>query len=136
MIATIGALTLAIRVIGGSIGYAVYYNVFVNKFVTNALLYIGSAMAIELNITNETSIMEAIVLTGASQLEELRMIPGIGQNDTAYAIVVEAGQIAFAESYKYIYLTSIAFGVVSILAACFLGDINSFMDDHVAVVMH
>jgi len=31
LIATIAALTLAIRVIGGSIGYCVYYNVFVSK---------------------------------------------------------------------------------------------------------
>lgn len=34
LIATVAALTLAIRVLGGAIGYAVYYNVFVNKFKT------------------------------------------------------------------------------------------------------
>ena len=33
LIATISALTLSIRVIGGSVGYAVYYNVFIHKFV-------------------------------------------------------------------------------------------------------
>lgn len=33
LIATIAALTLAIRVIGGAIGYTTYYNVFYNKFV-------------------------------------------------------------------------------------------------------
>ena len=32
LIATIAALTLAIRVIGGSIGYCVYYNVFICKY--------------------------------------------------------------------------------------------------------
>ena len=47
-----------------------------------------------------------------------------------------AGQVAFADSYKYVYYTSIAFGAVSIIAACFLGDISAYMDDHVAVVMH
>ena len=92
-------------------------------------------MAVKLNITNATYIGEAIVLTGASLLEELRMIPGIGQNEAAYQAVVAAGQVAYAESYKYVYLTSLAFGGVSIIAACFLGDINAFMDDHVAVVM-
>jgi hypothetical protein len=30
---------------------------------------------------------------------------------------------------------SIAFGAVSIVAACFLGDISKYMDDHIAVVM-
>jgi hypothetical protein len=33
LIATISALTLSIRVLGGVTGYAVYYNVFLNKFV-------------------------------------------------------------------------------------------------------
>jgi hypothetical protein len=50
-------------------------------------------------------------------------------------MVVAAGQVAYAESYKYVYLTSIAFGGVSIIAACFLGNIDKYMDDHVAVIM-
>lgn len=135
LIATIAALTLAIRVIGGVIGYTVYYNVFVGKFVPNAKKYIGGTMALELGITNATYIGEAIVLTGASLLEELKLIPGIGHNETAYQMVVAAGQLAYAESYKYVYLASIAFGAVSIIAACFLGDISEYMDDHVAVVI-
>ena len=93
-------------------------------------------MEIKLGITNVTYIEEAITLTGASLLPALQTIPGIAGNETAYALVVGAGQIAFAESYKYVYYASIAFGAVSIVAACFLGDINQFMDDHVAVVMH
>ena len=50
-------------------------------------------------------------------------------------MVVAAGQIAYAEAYKYVYYVSIAFGTISIIAACFLGDISKYMDDHVAVVM-
>ena len=136
LIATVAALTLSVRVIGGSIGYTVYYNVFISKFVPNAKFYIGGAMELYLGITNIEYITEAIELTGASLIEDLQLIPGIAGNETAYEIVVAAGQTAYAESYKYVYLTSIAFGGVSILAACFLGNINKYMDDHVAVVMH
>lgn len=93
-------------------------------------------MELELGITNVTYITDAIALTGASLLEDLKAIPGIAGNETAYAMVVYAGQVAYAESYKYVYLTSIAFGAVSIVAACFLGNIDKYMDDHVAVVMH
>ena len=50
--------------------------------------------------------------------------------------MVKAGQIAYAESYRWVYLTSIAFEAVSIIASCFLGQIDQYMDDHVAVVMH
>lgn len=135
LIATVAALTLAVRVIGGSIGYTTYYNVFLSKFVPNAIYYIGGAMELELGITNPEAIETAITLTSASLLEELKLIPGIAGNDTAWAIVVGAGQIAYAESYRWVYLVSIAFGGVSVIAACFLGNINKYMDDHVAVVM-
>lgn len=93
-------------------------------------------MTLKLQITNATYIREAIVITGASLIEGLDRIPGIKGNQTAYDIVVKAGQEAFAESYRRVYLVSIAFGAVSILAALFLDNIHQYMDDHVAVVMH
>ena len=92
-------------------------------------------MVLDLGIASPEAIQQAITLTGASLIQDLKLIPGIAGNDTAYAIVVEAGQIAFAESYRYVYLVSIAFGGISIIAACFLGNIDQYMDDHVAVVM-
>lgn len=119
---------------GGSIGYCIYYNVFISKFVPAAKHYIGDVM-VELNITNVEYITEAVELTSASLLDEIKQIPGIAGNETAYQMVVGAGQIAYAESYKWVYYASIAFGSVSILAACFLGSIQKYMTDHVAVVM-
>lgn len=136
LIATVAALTLAIRVIGGSVGYCIYYNVFINKFIPAATHYIGGTMVVGLNITNPLLIEEAIKLTGASLLPLLDEIPGIHGVPGAYEAVVLAGQIAYAESYKYVYYVSIAFGGISIIAACLLGDISKYMDDHVAVVMH
>lgn len=136
LIATVAALTLSIRVIGGCVGYTTYYNVFISKFVPNAKVYIGYMMYFEMGITNITYITHAIEYTGASLLPALKTIPGIGMNQTRYDMVVAAGQHAFAESYKYVYLVSIAFGSVAIVASIFLGNINKYMDDHVAVVMH
>ncbi|KAF3400211.1 hypothetical protein F1880_008032 [Penicillium rolfsii] len=135
LIATISALTLSIRVVGGSVGYTIYYNVFISKFVPAAKYYIGGVMVTKLNITSVEAISEVIELTGASLLTEIQQIPGIAGNETAYEMVVGAGQIAYAEAYKWVYYVSIAFGIVSILASCFLGDITKYMDDHVAVVM-
>ncbi|KAJ5708601.1 hypothetical protein N7488_008402 [Penicillium malachiteum] len=135
LIATISALTLSIRVVGGGIGYTIYYNVFISKFVPKATEYIGGVMEMDLGITNVTLIGEVIELTGASLLDEIKEIPGIAGNATAYEMVVVAGQMAYSESYKYVYYVSIAFGAVSIIAACFLGNITKYMTDHVAVVM-
>ena len=135
LIATVAALTLSIRVIGGSVGYTVYYNVFANKFKTNAPYYIGGAMKLQLGISNRTLIKHAVELTSVSLIEKLKHIPGIAGNDTAYEIVLRAGRVGFAESYKWVYYVSIAFGVLSIVSACFIGNIDEYMDDHVAVVV-
>ncbi|KAK1040048.1 hypothetical protein LTR74_018713, partial [Friedmanniomyces endolithicus] len=136
LIATTAALTLAIRVIGDSIGYCVYYNVFISKFVPAAIYYIGGAMELKLNITNPDVIKEAIGIIGTSLLPLLDELTGIKGLPGAHDLVVLAGQMAYAEAYKYVYYVSIAFGGVSIIAAFFLGDISKYMDDHVAVVMH
>ena len=93
-------------------------------------------MVTQLNITSPEIIGEAITITGASLLPALLELPGIKGVPGAYEMVVYAGQLAYAEAYKYVYYVSIAFGGVSIIAACFLGDISKYMDDHVAVVMH
>ena len=106
------------------------------RFVPAAIYYIGGAMELKLNITNPDVIKEAIGITGTSLLPLLDELTGIKGLPGAYDLVVLAGQMAYAEAYKYVYYVSMAFGGVSIIAAYFLGDISKYMDDHVAVVMH
>lgn len=134
LIATITALTLSIRVLGGSIGYCIYYNVFVSKFTPAAIQYIGAALA-EGNVTDIETLTAVIGLTGVSLVEQIADLPGIAGNETLYNSVVYAGQVAYASAYKYVYYTSVAFGGISIIAAAFVGDISEFMDDKIAVVM-
>ena len=133
LIATIAALTLAIRVIGGAIGYTTYYNIFYNKFVP-ALTHNLVLTCFENGIYNITTITEIGELTGASLLSDI--LPLVNGNVTVYNAIVLSGQEAYAQAYPYVYYASIAFGCVSILASVFLGDISKYMDDHVAVVIH
>jgi hypothetical protein len=74
--------------------------------------------------------------TAASLLLARRAILGIGANEEAYEIVVAVGQMVYAASCEYVYYCSIAFSAVSIIAACLLGKVKKYMDDHVAVVIH
>jgi hypothetical protein len=134
LIGTITALTLSIRVIGGSIGYCAYYNIFISKFTPAAIHYIGGTLVLG-GVTSPAIIEEAIVLTGASLLEEISMLPGIAGNEALFQAVVAAGQLAYSEAYKWVYYASMAFGGVSIIAAAFLGDLSPFMDDNIAVHM-
>ena len=71
LIATVTALTLAVRVIGGSVGYCVYYNVFLTKFVPNVTKMIGGVMELELGITNKTYIGAAIQYTAGTLTQVL-----------------------------------------------------------------
>lgn len=111
-------------------GYAIYYNVLVGRFKPTAIYNIGLAMIYEIGILDEGEIRDAILLTAAGLVNQIRELPGIAGNETAYNLVIVAGQEAFAYSYKIVYLVSIAFGGVSIIAACFLGNINQFMGEY------
>jgi hypothetical protein len=130
LIATVTALTLAIRVLGGAIGYAIYYNVFSQHFKTNGAAIIGKAAFLN-GINSTAEIVEMVTLTGASLLPAIRELPGV--TDKAYNDIVLAGQEAYALSYPWVYYVSIAFGGVSIICSLFLGDIKKYMTDHVAV---
>jgi hypothetical protein len=136
LIATIAALTLAIRVVGGgAIGYTTYYNIFYNKFVlilTKKMILI----CVKNRVYNTTSITAAAKLTGASLINEILYLPAVDGNMTKWMKIVRAGQEAYAEAYPFVYYASIAFGTVVIITSCFLVDISQYMDDHVAVVIH
>jgi hypothetical protein len=135
LIATIAALTLAIRVIGGAIGYTTYYNVFYNKFVPILTKNIIIA-SVENGIFNATVIRDIAELTGASLIQDILFLPGVDGNLTKWNALVHAGQESYAAAYPFVYYSSIAFGAVAILASLFLGDISKYMDNHVAVVIH
>jgi hypothetical protein len=98
--------------------------------------YVGGVMVEILQITDLNVITEAIELTSASEIKGIMNLPGIAGSQAAYDAVVLAGQIAYAESYKYVYYVSIAFGGLAILASLGLKNIGMYMDEHVAVVMH
>jgi MFS family permease len=106
LIATVSALTLSIRVIGGAIGYAVYFNVFYNKFVTNSKLFIVPVMA-KWGIITPDLIKEAIELTSQSLINRIKEIPGVHGHPEVWNEIVVAGREAYAASYKYVYYVSI-----------------------------
>ncbi|KAK0733670.1 fungal trichothecene efflux pump [Lasiosphaeria miniovina] len=132
LIATITALSIAIRIVGGAVGYAAYYNVFVNKLVP-ALAFAVPAACVRAGLRDPAVIGQAIELTAASLVSEIRNLPGV--DDAAWAQIVAAGQEAYATVYPWVYYCSVAFGAISIVASVFIEDITEFIDDHVAVVL-
>jgi hypothetical protein len=132
LIATITSLTITIRIIGGAVGYAIYYNVFANKLVPQLTHLVGGA-CMQVGITDQKMIGTIIKLTASSLTEKIRALPGV--DDAAWHKIVAAGQQAFANAYPWVYYCSLAFGCVSVVASSFLGDISEFVDDRVVVAL-
>jgi hypothetical protein len=131
LIATVSALTLSIRVLGGAIGYTIYYNVFAEHFLIEAKKRLIPA-CVKAGIVTEQGITEVIGLTAAGLLQPIRALV---KTDAAYDSLIHAGQETYAHAYPYVYYVSLAFGCVSIICSLFLGNIKKYMTNHVAVHM-
>ncbi|KAL1627384.1 hypothetical protein SLS54_002309 [Diplodia seriata] len=134
VIATVTALTLAIRVLGGAIGYCIYYNVFAQKFAHAAseLILVPTA-AVTLQTKDPEILTKVVEITVAGLLDMFYEFPNI--TETQVQTLIHAGQETYAYAYPYVYYVSIAFGGVSIICSLFLGNIKKYMTDKVAVSM-
>ena len=126
LIATIIAATIAIRTVGGTIGYAIYFNILQTRLVSVLPENLAKA-AIQAGLSRDQT--ETFVLTF------------LGRNTTALAqypmSVLGAAQEAVKGSYtdvfRTIYLASIGFSGAAIIASLLLPSIRKYMVDRVAV---
>ena len=147
LIATITAITLSVRYIGGAIAYCAYYNIFYHnftKYATNViardtLIYKGvvpypifdTHLTPQQRTNYEATILNITTLVANAQFEELKSVlassPLVEKKNQAFDIVLGGAQEAFALAYKYPYWMSIAFGGVCILLAREITDIRKFL---------
>lgn len=139
LIATVTAITLSVRYVGGAVGFTVYFNVFYQKVVPAltqdvAADVLVTKLGLKLQdlalVTNLTTAVGNAQFALVHKLLESSTIT----NPNAYDMIVRGAQLAFASSYAWCYYISIAFGGVTFILACFLTDIKPFLDNHVAVV--
>ena len=132
VIATVTAITLSIRLIGGSIGYAIYFNVFENKLNNVIPINVGTAVAeAGLPLTEIPAFIAALIAKNTTALAQLK-----GITPKILIAAENAVQMSYVEGFRQIYLVSIAFGGAAIIASLFLGDIKKYMVDRVAVDIH
>lgn len=130
-IGTTTALSLSSRFVGGSVGTSIYFNVFHGKIQTLFPAMVGQA-AIQAGLPEE-SLEPFVVAMNSPAFDALApTVPGATESIVAAATM--ARQWAFAESLKYVWYTTIPFGVISFLACFFLPNIKKYMTDRVAVV--
>lgn len=131
-VGTVGALSLSVRFLGGSIGTAIYFNVFLNQFSTNLLNYVGAA-AVQ-NGADQALTVELVKAYASQVPGAAAMVPGATQ--AMVAATQYASQWAYAESLKYVWYTTIPFGVISCVCCAFLPNIRQFMTSKIAVDIH
>jgi hypothetical protein len=138
LIATITAITLSIRYIGGAIGFAVYANLFFRKFTE----YGGTIVAVDGVVMNGVVapdnlplIVHIVELVGNAKIAELKELIATNPlvlNKEAYPIIISYAQRAFALAYRFPYWISIAFGALCFILSFFVGDIGGLLTDQVA----
>ncbi len=126
-IATCVALSLTIRAIGGTIGYAVYYNIFINQLTPKLPLYIAQ-YAVEAGLPAKEATL--FVETYLGDPTGLSKVPGVTESILKAAAV--GSRWAYSDSLKYVWLTSNAFGSCAIIACLFIGNISKYMTNRVA----
>jgi uncharacterized membrane protein YwzB len=113
-----GALGL-MRSMGGSAGTAIYTTIFQSKAHTIVPERVASA-AVAAGLP-QSSIPEFLSILMGS-IGDITSVPGATPNIIAVAQL--AAKNAYVESFKYVWLTSIAFGVVALICAVSTRDVS------------
>ena len=118
--------------IGGSIGYAIYYNVFFNK-LSAKLPSLVEEYAVQAGLP--TASATTFVFAYLTDPSSLTHIPGV--TPAILEAAAMGSRWAYSDSLSYVWYTSIAFGGCAIVACVFLGDIGKYMTNRIAAkVLH
>ncbi|KAL9079384.1 MAG: hypothetical protein Q9157_001730 [Trypethelium eluteriae] len=131
LIATVTALTISVRIVGGVIGYAAYYHILRTEFLKAIFVYLAPVV-IGSGVLDPIEFGEIAINLSGNLRSTIPQFPAIDTPEKV-AAVIHAGRQCFSTAYHGVYYVSIAFGGAAILAACFLPDITKLMDNHIAV---
>lgn len=135
-IGTVTALTFVARVIGGAIGFAVYYYILnydatkLFKDTTNpaSAKIIGYLYNKGLSIPELT---EFITLLSISDVKNIMKLPGVTEAEIE-AVSGMASPI-WSTAFQNVWLTTLAFSGIGLICSLFLGDVKKYMTNHRSV---
>ncbi|KAJ9646693.1 hypothetical protein H2204_000385 [Knufia peltigerae] len=128
LLATTAALSLSIRTLGGSIGYTIYLAIFTNKIKTNLPAIVSQYV---INAGLPVKDLEAFVTIFLTSPTNIADAPGYSKEIALAATM--GSRWAYAESLKWVWVTSIPFGVLAMLACCFVPSIKKWQTKRIAV---
>jgi hypothetical protein len=138
LIATVTAITLSLRYVGGAIAFAVYLNLFYSRVEEHLTEELGKKVLAYGGVVNPLTpaglkvVAEITTLMGNAKFSDVKHIlatapANIILNRNAYPRILAASQKAFAESYSLPFYVSIAFGGLCFILAFFVGDIGPLL---------
>ena len=127
LLATTVSLSLSVRTVGGSIGYSIYYNVYSNKLKTKLPAYVAQrVIQAGLPVADAEDFVASFLTTPA----EAAKLPGVD------AAIIQAATLgyrwAYADSLRYVWYTSIAFGSLAIILCLFMPSIRKYGTNRIA----
>ncbi|KIW13033.1 hypothetical protein PV08_08220 [Exophiala spinifera] len=130
LLATTAALSLSIRTVGGSIGFTIYYNIFVKKLTSQLPVNVAKyAMKAGLPASD----VEEFVLTFLTAPAHITHAPGFSPQVLAGATM--GSRWGYAEALKWVWITSIPFGALAIIACFFIPSIKKYQTNRIAVAL-
>jgi hypothetical protein len=107
---------------------SIYVSILTNRLTTTLPANVApAALKAGLPSADLPALFAAIAAGTATAMEA---VPGI--TPTVIAAVGDAVKVAYSQAFKTVYLTSIAFGGLSIIASLFITSIDDLMTDFVA----
>lgn len=144
LIATVTAITLSLRYIGGAITFAVASNLFYHNIEIYATELVatktiaGNAIINPFKPEGLALIVHVTELVANAQFDQLREVLATNPlvlNRNSYGLIVASAQEAFALAYRWPYWISIAFGACCFILSIFVGDIGGLLDSHIAAAI-
>ncbi|EON69199.1 hypothetical protein W97_08558 [Coniosporium apollinis CBS 100218] len=120
------------RAVTGTIAISIYIAIFTNQLTTN--LPKDIVPAVEQAGLPASSLPELFAAMTNGTTAALQSVPGM--NNNILAAFGEATKHAHSSSFKVVYLSSLAFGGVAIIASLFVQDVSKFMTDFVNKTIH
>jgi len=133
---TVTALTFVARVLGGAIGFTVYYYI-----LNDRMLHIFG----DLSNPDSLSVISVLLGLGYDTAGITSFLTRFAINDTKYllaqpkitqAVVDHLQDLArplWAAGFKDVWLTTLAFSGIGLICSCFLGDVKKYMTNHRSV---
>ncbi|GAB7356262.1 hypothetical protein MBLNU459_g7073t1 [Dothideomycetes sp. NU459] len=130
-IGIVTGIMVATRGVGGAVGQTVYLSILRNRLATNIPTMVAAPLAkAGVPLGNLEVVIEDL-------LNGVYTSPQVTALTPAQIAVASAGiKDAYANSFRLIYLISIAFGMVAVVAAAFTRNVEKMMTDTVAVKLN